>query len=105
MQLTVTQEAAKELRDILSRRGGSYVRVSDFQACGCGRIGYSMDLEDEPAAEDQVIQVEGFRFVVDPASQTYLEGATIGYKDDLVQGGFTIDSPNAPAGCGCGGHS
>src|SRR5579875_1280118 len=102
MQMALTSEAEAQLREILAKRNaqGVYVRVAAQQACGCGRIGYSMGLEQSPAAEDEVVEVGGLRFVVDPTSRDYVDGAEIGYKSDLVGGGFTIESPNVQSGCG-----
>lgn len=103
MTLMLTPEAENQLREVIREKGHPYVRLAAFPACGCGRVGYSMGLEDEPAESDEVVRVGSFDFVVDPESRGYVEGATIGYSDDLVRGGFTIESPNAH-GCSCGGH-
>jgi iron-sulfur cluster insertion protein len=35
-------------------------------------------------------------------SISYLTGATIDYKDDLMGAQFVIDNPNAQTTCGCG---
>ncbi len=103
MTLMLTPEAETQLREVVEEKGHPYVRVAAYQACGCGRVGYSMGLEDGPGEADEVVHVGNFQFVVDADSREYVEGAKIGYSDDLVQGGFTIESPNAP-GCGCGSH-
>ena len=54
---------------------------------------------------DNVLDLHGVRFIVDPETATTLEGASIDYtEDDLMRRGFTIDAPNAQAeggGCGC----
>lgn len=105
MQMVLTSEAEAQLREILAKRDAeqSFVRVAAQPACGCGRMGYTMGLEEAPAGEDEVVEAGGLRFVVDAASKQYVDGAEIGYNTELVGGGFTIESPNAPAGCGCGG--
>lgn len=106
MQMVLTSEAEAQLREILVKRSAeqNFVRVAAQPACGCGRVGYTMGLEEGPAAEDEVVEAGGLRFVVDAASKAYVDGAEIGYNNEMVGGGFTIDNPNAPAGCGCGGH-
>jgi iron-sulfur cluster insertion protein len=35
-------------------------------------------------------------------SMTYLTGARIDYKEDLMGSSFVIDNPNAQTTCGCG---
>lgn len=103
MTLMLSPEAETQLREVVQEKGHPYVRLAAFPACGCGRVGYSMGLEDGPAEADEVVQVGSFQFVVDAESREYVEGAKIGFSDDMVRGGFTIESPNAQ-GCSCGGH-
>ena len=42
------------------------------------------------------------KVVVDPASASLLEGATLDFKDGLQGAGFSINNPNASRTCGCG---
>lgn len=46
--------------------------------------------------DDVVIGRDGFSLVMDPASAGRLEGATIDYRESLVESGFRIDNPNEP---------
>jgi iron-sulfur cluster assembly accessory protein len=94
--LIVTQQAESEdqgLR-IFSRGGG----------CGCSGPSFAMGV-DAAGDGDNVLDLHGVRFIVDPETATSLEGASIDYTDDdLMRRGFTIDAPNAQAeggGCGC----
>jgi len=61
-------------------------------------------LLDEVAEDDQVIETDGIKVVVDPMSLRHLDGAEVDYKEDLMGGGFAIKNPNAQSTCGCG-HS
>ena len=101
--MIVTQQAESEdqgLR-IFSRGGGG---------CGCSGPSFAMGV-DAAGDEDNVLDLHGVRFIVDPQTATSLDGASIDYsEDDLMRRGFTIDAPNAQSeggGCGCaagGGH-
>jgi iron-sulfur cluster assembly accessory protein len=42
------------------------------------------------------------KLVVDPASASLLQGATLDFKDGLQEAGFSINNPNASRTCGCG---
>ena len=61
---------------------------------------------DAPTAEDNVLDLHGVRFIIDPDTAPNLDGASIDYtEEDLMRKGFVIDAPNAQAAggsCGCG---
>ena len=42
------------------------------------------------------------RVVVDAMSMQYLNGASIDYKEDLMNASFVINNPQASSTCGCG---
>lgn len=84
--------------------------------CGCGggsHIQFGMAFA-KPRADDQILTVDGFRFIVDPSSVQYVNGAVIDYVEDLNASGFRITNPTLPepdeaglsGGCGsCGSSS
>ncbi|MDA8199648.1 MAG: iron-sulfur cluster assembly accessory protein [Thermaerobacter sp.] len=98
--LTVTPAAERAFGDLAEDRGATLVRVWAGQACGCGRIGYKMALEDEANSEDALIPAGVIKLVVSPDSAPHLEGGIIDYSEDPMYAGFTINNPNAQSGCG-----
>ncbi len=104
MQLTITPAAEKAFGNLVDEQGAAYIRVWAGQACGCGRIGYRMAVEESPAAEDTLIPAGSLNLVVAPECGPHLEGGVIDYIDEPLRSGFTIENPNAPSGCSCGGH-
>lgn len=104
LELTITDKATQAFNHLADERGATYVRVWAGQACGCGRIGYRMALEDAPAPEDLLIPAGVVQLVVAPESAPLLEGGVIDYIDEPMQSGFTIHNPNNQTSCGCGGH-
>jgi iron-sulfur cluster assembly protein len=102
---TVTDRAALELKKLVVEQGEEQAAVRVFVqgACGCGAANYGMGLEDEIGEEESVLESCGVRFVVDPDSAPYLEGAEIDFRDELMGRGFMIRNPNQQGGgCGCG---
>lgn len=79
---------------------------------GCSGFQYNFAFEDKPNEEDTLVHqqvvdqhqsVKGqVTVIVDPMSLSYLEGATIHYKNDLEGERFVITNPNAKGTCGCG---
>ena len=104
--LTLTATAAQKVKGILEQekeslpQGGLRIYV---QGGGCSGFSYGMVL-NEAAEEDQILDIEGVKVIVDPMSLRYLDGAEVDYKEDLMGGGFAIKNPNAKSTCGCG-HS
>lgn len=104
LDFTVTPAAERALYGLHDERGADYVRVWAGQACGCGRIGYRMALEEGPAQEDTLIEAGPVKLVVSPDSLPHLTGGTLDYSNEPLQSGFLINNPNAQGGCSCGGH-
>lgn len=102
--ISITTAAAQKVKGILEQekeglpQGGLRIYV---QGGGCSGFSYGMVL-DEAADEDQILDVDGVKVIVDPMSLRYLEGAEVDYKEDLMGGGFAIKNPNAKSTCGCG---
>ncbi len=51
-----------------------------------------MSLEEAKEEHDQLVEIQGFSFVVDPRAQMYLENGTIDYRKSIFGEGFSITS-------------
>ena len=69
---------------------------------GCAGFKYDWSLEDKVADDDEVVDFEKGKFVVDPASVMYLLGSTIDYKKEVFGSYFTVSNPASTSSCGCG---
>ncbi len=97
--ITVTEEAASELRSLVGDSGKA-LRLM-VQKGGCAGLQYAMKL-DLPAEGDTVIAASGAQVVVDPESLSFLDGSMVDYSGALTDTGFKITNPNAARSCGCG---
>jgi iron-sulfur cluster assembly protein len=61
-----------------------------------------MDLQDEPAERDILVESGGIRVVVDSKSALYVTGSELDFVDALQDGGFKVKNPNASSTCSCG---
>ncbi|MEP6604390.1 MAG: iron-sulfur cluster assembly accessory protein [Spartobacteria bacterium] len=101
--INVTDSAVRQLKTLLqSKPEASHkgLRVEVAKG-GCSGMQYEMVLDDK-RADDAVIEREGVAFLVDPASASFLQGATLDFHDGLTGVGFHIANPNAARTCGCG---
>src|SRR5436189_2044102 len=101
--ITVTQNAAKQLRKLLDGQkesAGKGLRVQITKG-GCSGLHYEMTL-DEKKSGDAVVERDGVEFFIDNESASYLHGATLDFRGGLTGAGFQIVNPNASRTCGCG---
>lgn len=105
IQLTLTPQAAEQVRKVFAAetapQATAGLRVGVMPG-GCSGFKYALNVEDQPAEDDVVIESEGVRLFVDSFSGQYLNGVTIDYMVTMQSSGFTFDNPNATGGCGCG---
>lgn len=102
MNLTITESAESAFGELAGSKKAPFVRVSAGQACGCGRIGYSMSWEEDKSTDDVEVPIKGLALVVDAESMPYVEGGVIDYHKEEMQEGFVIQNPNVQSGCSCG---
>lgn len=71
---------------------------------GCAGFSYSWDLiaEDDINEQDEIINTERGKLVVESNSIMFLIGTTIDYKTEVFGSHFDIINPNAVSSCGCG---
>jgi iron-sulfur cluster assembly protein len=104
--IVLTEEAAAQVRNFFAAEGlderSAALRVSVMPG-GCSGFEYALEVdEEEPAADDFVVESHGIRLYMDPFSAQYLAGVTIGYHSSFQGQGFTFENPNATGSCGCG---
>jgi iron-sulfur cluster insertion protein len=100
--ITLTERAARRIRDILAREPGKHALRVAVNGGGCSGFQYEFVLAEDAAGDDLVIETGGVRALVDPVSQGFLAGAEIDFVDDLMGQSFRIRNPNATSSCGCG---
>jgi iron-sulfur cluster assembly protein len=69
---------------------------------GCSGLSYSLEFDSELGKHDKKFEVDGVTVVCDAKSYLYLNGTTLDYVTEGLQGGFTFINPQAKSSCGCG---
>ena len=102
MTINVTENAAKQIRTQITKRGhGIGLRVG-VKGGGCSGFSYVLDLTESQKETDEVFEQHGIKIICDPKSLLYLNGTTIDFKDEIMGRGFVFQNPNASTSCGCG---
>ncbi|KAJ1731217.1 hypothetical protein LPJ72_004054 [Coemansia sp. Benny D160-2] len=99
----LTDSAIKRLKYLSEQRKKTqYLRLR-VDSGGCYGFSYMLDMDEEPAADDVVVDRKGAKMVIDEVSLPLVRGATIDWQDRLIGQAFVVlANPQASGGCGCG---
>lgn len=99
----LTSGAAAKVKSLTENEEGDLFLRLGVKRSGCSGFAYDMFFDSIVDPADVVNETDGVRVAVDAGSVAMVEGATIDFKDDGLQGaGFSIDNPNVQSSCGCG---
>jgi len=103
MALALTEAASKHVKKILEEQKlqGVFLRMG-VKGGGCSGLSYSLEFDSELGPHDKKFEVDGVTMVCDAKSYLYLNGTTLDYVTQGLQGGFTFINPQAKSSCGCG---
>lgn len=101
--IEVTEKAAKKARSLAEKDGrpGACLRVR-VVAGGCSGFSYELGFEDAPAEGDNIVEVAGFKVLIDPTSAPIVQGSTLDFNDSMMGGGLKMHNPQAVHECACG---
>lgn len=101
--ITVTDVAAEQIKARLDDAGADIIGLRiGIKAKGCSGMAYFMEYAREQDSEDEVVEKNGVKVLVDPNSMMYLLGTTIDYVSNDIEEGFVFNNPNEKSRCGCG---
>ncbi len=102
MSIQLTENAAKQIKTQLTKRGkGLGLRVG-IKKNGCSGWAYTYDYADEVRADDKVFEAFDSKLVVDEKSLAFIDGAKLDFIKEGLKQIFKFDNPNVEAACGCG---
>ena len=78
-----------------------FVRVG-VESGGCSGLSYKLDFDNAKNEDDELIEDNKIKLLVNKKSFLYLVGTTLEFSDGLNGKGFVFNNPNAGRTCGCG---
>ena len=101
--ITLTENAAKRFKDILTQKQtpDHVIRLA-VKGGGCSGFSYAVDFVEEADPTDKIFEQLGVTIAVDLKSYLFLKGTELDYVEDVLESGFRFNNPNATASCGCG---
>ena len=102
MAITLTENAARQIRRSLAKRGKGIGLRLGIKKVGCSGLAYTFDYADDVGAGDALFESHDAKVIVDKEALQYLDGATLDFKREGLKESFKFENPNAKAQCGCG---
>ena len=104
MAIQLSEAATKQVRELKRAQNlpdNVFLRMG-VKGGGCSGLSYSLEFDSELGPHDKKFDVDGVTVVCDAKSYLYLNGTTLDYVTEGLQGGFTFINPQAKSSCGCG---
>ena len=99
--VTLTPAAVAQVRRLMDSRQAAGLRLG-VKKGGCAGMEYTLEVANQPAPHDEVVEQDGARVLIAPMAQMFLIGTEIDYETGLVESGFKFRNPNVAEACGCG---
>jgi iron-sulfur cluster assembly protein len=101
--IQISDSAKKRLLYLLDKdtKNKQFVRVG-VETGGCSGLSYKLDFDNSRNDEDELIEDNGIKLLINKKSFLYLVGTTLEFSDGLNGKGFVFNNPNASRTCGCG---
>jgi len=102
MEITLTENAARQIRKQLAKRGkGLGLRIG-VKKEGCSGFAYTFDYADELSAGDHIFESHDANVVIGAGSLPYLDGSCVDFVREGLNDSFRVGNPNVDKTCGCG---
>ena len=101
--INISDSARDRLHHLLGKDkiGNAFVRVG-VESGGCSGLSYKLDFDNTKNKDDELIDDNGIKLLINKKSFLYLVGTTLEFSDGLNGKGFVFNNPNASRTCGCG---
>ncbi len=101
--LSLTDEAAKQVKLLLAKRGKPSVGIRiGVKSGGCSGLKYFVEYADEQGKYDEIVREKEVTILIDPKAVMYLIGCQMDYISEQFKSGFIFSNPNEKGKCGCG---
>jgi len=102
MTISLTENAAKQIKSQLAKRGKGVAMRIGVKKVGCSGLAHTFDIADEIREGDHTFESHDAVVVLDANSLAVLDGSRIDFVKDGLKQMFKFDNPNVDSECGCG---
>lgn len=102
MAITITESAAKHIRDQIEKNGKGVGLRLGVKKSGCSGFAYTFDIAEDMLETDVVFESNGAKLLVEAESLPLLDGTELEYVKQGLGHVFKVNNPNVTNQCGCG---
>lgn len=102
MAIQLTSAARQRMQDFLAKEPSAVGVRFGIKRTGCSGFGYTVDLANAIAENDQVFEQDGLQILVDRKALPFVDGTEIDFQRQGLNASFVFRNPNATGECGCG---
>ena len=102
MSITLTENAARQLKKQLDKRGTGIGLKLGVKKSGCSGYAYVLDYAETLEANDNVFENFGVKVIVSNDDLEFVNGISLDYRKEGINEAFKFDNPNVKGTCGCG---
>jgi len=102
MNIQLTPAARTRMQQFLGTHPAAAGVRFGVRKTGCSGYAYVVDIADRVAANDQVIEQDGVKLVIDESSLAFVDGTEIDFARQGLNSAFVFRNPNVTGECGCG---
>ena len=100
--LSLSDGAVKRVGVLLENEADEKMLRVAVSGGGCSGFQYGFSFDATRNDDDEMIEQDGIKVVIDNMSLMYIAGSQIDFVEDLIGSSFSIKNPNATASCSCG---
>ncbi len=102
MSISLTENAAKQIKKQLEKRGKGVGLKLGVKKSGCSGFAYTLDYSDEISDKEAVFEEYNVKVIVNQDDLAVMDGLRLDYRREGINEAFCFDNPNATGTCGCG---
>ena len=101
--ITLSDRAAERVKEIIAQAKEDIIGVRVGVASGgCAGMSYVREYAKKANPNDEIIEHNGVKVLIDPKAIMYLLGTEMDYKKEEFSSTFIFKNPNETERCGCG---
>tara|TARA_B100000575_G_scaffold286300_1_gene282850 strand:- start:39 stop:374 length:336 start_codon:yes stop_codon:yes gene_type:complete len=101
--IKLSQSAAERIKEIMSKAESKTIGVRvGVRSGGCAGMSYIMEYAKDIKPNEEIVEDQGVKVLIDPKAIMYLLGTEMDYKKEKFSSQFVFKNPNETERCGCG---
>ncbi|MGZ8163803.1 MAG: HesB/IscA family protein [Methylobacter sp.] len=102
MSISLTENAARQIKKQLEKRGKGIGLKLGVKKSGCSGYAYALDYADNLNENDAVFEDFGAKVIVQEKDLEFVNGIELDYRREGINEAFQFNNPNVKGTCGCG---